>query len=393
MHVMIIDDNPMSLDFMARLVTRIEECTALCFQHPEEALAAITSPVPDVILLDQVMPAMDGLTVLRHIRAHPQVSDVPVIMVTADDSNEMRIQALDAGASDFLNKPVRVPELRARLRNLLKLRQSQKLLHDRAALLADQVDSALAEVRERELELLTRLCKAAEFRDPDTGAHIDRMSRYSLLIAQALGLPADECRAIQLAAPLHDVGKLGIPDAILLKPGRLNDEEMAVMRRHPDIGYSILKESRSPLIRLGAAIAHSHHEKWDGSGYPAGMGGDAIPLAGRIVAVADVFDALTTGRPYKRAWEPDEAHRFLLDGRGRHFDPACLDAFFGRWNDILEVRRTMNDPLPDDLRVSVEITASSSLSFCPSAALREGLRATGTRPFPRLADSQKSRAL
>ena len=209
--------------------------------------------------------------------------------------------------------------------------------------LAEEVAKATAVIYAREVELIHRLATAAEFRDPDTGAHLARMARYALVIAQGLGLGEAACDLLFKAAPMHDVGKLGIPDAILLKPGRLNPEEMIVMRGHSRIGHGILEGSSSELIRLGAEIALAHHEHWDGSGYPAGLAGEAIPLGGRIVAVADVFDALTTERPYKMAWTLEEARAQLAQEAGRHFDTRCVEAFLANWEEILAIRARLTD--------------------------------------------------
>lgn len=202
---------------------------------------------------------------------------------------------------------------------------------------------ATTDILDRERETITRLSRAAEFRDPETGAHIQRMSHYSALIARRLGLGDAFADALLMAAPMHDVGKLGIPDTILLKPGRLTAEEFIVMKRHPQIGHDILKGSSSSILRLGATIALTHHEKFDGSGYPHGLAGEAIPMEGRIVAVADVFDALTSARPYKPAWSMSRAVALLREGRGTHFDPACVDALFHAWDQVLGVQMRYQD--------------------------------------------------
>lgn len=347
--VAIIDDDATNLSLMAGIVRRIENCSAVCFTQPQEALAWLAREQPDLVLLDQIMPELDGLEVLRRIRCDARLRDVPVVMITGSCLNETRMAALEHGATDFLNKPVRPAEFRVRVRNILALRKSQRLLSDRAAHLAHEVQAATREIRARELELLMRLCRASEFRDPETGAHIERMARYAQLIAETLGLGAERAEEIYRAAPMHDVGKLGVPDAILLKPGRLRPEEIAVMRQHTLIGHDILKDSSSPLIQLGAEIALSHHERWDGEGYPYGLRGEEIPLSGRIVAVADVFDALTSARCYKTPWTLEAARAYLEDARGAHFDPQCVDALLSRWDEVMEVHRISPDPSPAGL--------------------------------------------
>jgi two-component system response regulator RpfG len=260
------------------------------------------------------------------------------------DDRKVRYAALDAGITDFLTKPVDARECLARCRNLLTLRRQQLTLEDRRRLLEHMVEDATKEVREREKETLLRLARAGEFRDEETGYHLIRMSRYSRLIAGALGLEHDEAETIELSAPLHDIGKIGIPDHILLKQGKLDDAEWQVMRRHPVIGHEILKGSASKYVRMGALIALGHHEKYEGSGYPNGLVGDHIPLCARIVAVADVYDALTSVRPYKTAWPEERAFEYITSQAGRHFDPRMVDAFLGTKSEVAQIQREWQDP-------------------------------------------------
>ena len=236
----------------------------------------------------------------------------------------------------------------ARCRNLLTLRRQQLALEDKRRLLEGMVEEATREIREREKETLLRLARAGEFRDEETGYHLTRMARYSRLIANAIGLERDEAETIELAAPLHDIGKIGIPDGILLKPARLDEAEWGTMQRHPAIGHEILKGSASKYVRMGALIALGHHERYDGKGYPRGLDGDHIPLCARIVAVADVYDALTSARPYKKAWKPADALDYIRAQRGKHFDPGLADAFLGISDKVLEVQRDLQDPAFDD---------------------------------------------
>jgi two-component system response regulator RpfG len=266
------------------------------------------------------------------------------VMVTVHDDRKLRYAALDAGITDFLTKPVDARECLARCRNLLTLRRQQLALEDRRRLLEHMVEDATREVREREKETLLRLARAGEFRDEETGYHLIRMSRYSRLIASGIGLDRDEAETIELAAPLHDIGKIGIPDQILLKPSKLDETEWEVMRRHPVIGHEILKGSASKYVRMGALIALGHHEKYDGSGYPNGLVGDHIPLCARIVAVADVYDALTSIRPYKAAWASEKAFEYLTSQRGRHFDPRLIEAFAALHKEVLEIQTEWRDP-------------------------------------------------
>jgi putative two-component system response regulator len=267
-------------------------------------------------------------------------------MVTASQDVEIRHRALENGANDFLIKPIDKIEFLARTRNMLELRRATMALQSRASWLAAEVNKATAELRAREQETILLLCRASEYRDPETGAHIQRMAHYSCLIAAELGMSAEEQAFILNAAPMHDIGKVGTPDHILLKPGRLNAEELLIMRQHALIGYNILKSSEAAMLQLAAVIAYAHHERFDGSGYPNGLAGEAIPLVGRIVAVADVFDALTSVRPYKLAWTLEEARSFLVENSGSHFDPQCVDALLRRWPAVLEIRERFRDAAP-----------------------------------------------
>src|SRR5690349_7084057 len=265
-------------------------------------------------------------------------------MVTGQDDKKVRYAALDAGITDFLTKPIDARECLARCRNLLTLRRQQVVLEDRRRLLEHMVEDATREVREREKETLLRLARAGEFRDEETGYHLIRMARYSRLIANAIGLNHDEAETVELAAPLHDIGKIGIPDQILLKTGKLDAAEWQVMRRHPVIGHEILKGSASKYVRMGALIALGHHEKYDGSGYPNGLVGDHIPLCARIVAIADVYDALTSVRPYKSAWSTDAAHEYVSSQAGKHFDPRLVDAFVTMKKEVIRIQNEWRDP-------------------------------------------------
>lgn len=343
MQVVVIDDAQVNLVLMSALLGKLPDCNATCFLSPAEALAHCLHEDPDLIIVDYMMPDMDGIEFIQQFRANPGRTQTPLLMVTADHEREVRYRALESGANDFLTKPLDRIEFASRVKNMLSLRRGQVALANQARTLAEEVRRATAEIFERERETLNKLARAAEFRDPETGAHILRMAHFSALIAREMGLDEDMQQALLIAAPMHDVGKLGTPDHILLKPGRLDADEFTIMKTHASIGYEILKDSASPYMQLAATIALSHHEKFDGSGYPQGLAGDDIPLVGRIVAVADVFDALTSPRPYKTAWDTDQARRFLVEGRGAHFDPRCVDAMLACWNEVLEIRARFQD--------------------------------------------------
>jgi putative two-component system response regulator len=278
---------------------------------------------------------------VTQLRACPRLSDMPVVMVTACEQQSVRYDALNAGVTDFLRKPIDPIEVKARLRNILKLCDAQSKLRDRVSWLAEEVAKATREITEREEEIIYRLSRAAEYRDSETGSHIARMAQYCLIIAEGLGLEPDVCRTLFLAAPMHDIGKIAVVDSILLKPGRLTPEEREVMEQHTLHGHRILADSKSPLIAMAAEIAVSHHERWDGAGYPNRLSGEDIPLSGRIAAIADVFDALTSKRPYKEAWSPDAARAFIEQASGTHFDPKCVAALLARWDDVLKIAKSL----------------------------------------------------
>lgn len=341
--VLAVDDNATNLMVLESLLARIPGVEAVCLDDPLLALDWCRENAPDLILLDYMMPEIDGIEFMRRLAGLPGRADTPVVMVTADIDRDVRYRALDLGARDFLNKPIDRAELTARLCNQLALAAAQRKLADRAAWLADEVGKATADILAREKGVILRLSRAAEFRDPETGAHLLRMSNYARVIAARLGLPAAEQELLLDAAPMHDVGKVGIPDAILLKPGRLDDAEFTLMKRHAEMGWQILHDSPSELLRAAAMIALTHHEKFGGGGYPRGLAGEDIPLHGCIVAVADVFDALTSERPYKRAWSQDDARDFLRENAGEHFDPACVEAFLSAWDEVIDIHMRFCD--------------------------------------------------
>ena len=337
--ILIVDDQSTSRAILEQVVRGLDARVGVeAFARPVDAVLWATRSVADLILVDYMMPEMDGIEFVRRLRALPGYDSVPVVMVTVNEDRQVRYEALDAGVTDFLNKPIDARECLARCRNLLTLRRQQLVLEDRKRLLEGMVEDATRDVRAREKETLMLLARAGEFRDEDTGYHLVRMARYSCLVAGAIGLSAEEVETVELAAPLHDIGKIGIPDQILLKAGKLDDGEWKLMQRHPVLGHEILKGSASKYVRMGALIALGHHEKYDGSGYPNGLVGDHIPLSARIVAVADVYDALTSIRPYKQAWSAEDAFAQLQAQRGRHFDPRVVDAFMGAREEVLRVQ-------------------------------------------------------
>ena len=338
MQVVIVDDSPVMIALLRKLVATLPECHPVEFTSATRALEWCAGNDPDLVIVDYLMPDLNGLQFAERFRSCEGKAHTPLLMLTASAERELRHQALQLGINDFLNKPFDRIELEARARNMLALRAGQKKLASRALLLADEVARATREIAARERESLMCLGRAAEHRDRETHEHITRMSQYSVVIARRLGLSLAERELLLLASPLHDIGKIGIADHILLNPGKLTSEEFEVMKQHTLIGERILANSVSPVLRAGAQVAVSHHEKWDGSGYPYGLVGRGIPLYGRIVAVADVFDALTSVRPYKAAWEIDRALDLIRKSSGGHFDPECVTAFFDVFDEILQVK-------------------------------------------------------
>jgi putative two-component system response regulator len=337
MRVLIVDDSRSSLALLAGVVAEVAGASIDTCQSPLDALTRTAAEQYDLVLVDNIMPDMDGVEVTRRLRARDAYRLVPIIMVTSDSDQRLRVDAIGAGATDFINKPFDRTELLARVRNLLALREAQIELADRAHWLVREVESATRHLIEREEEVIWRLARAIEYRDGDTGEHVSRVAAICRILAGAMGLSEERCRIIYLAAPLHDIGKIAIADAILGKPGKLTPEEMNEMRKHVTIGARILENGSSDLIRIAELIAQSHHERWDGTGYPDGLSGYDIPVEARIVALADVFDALCSVRPYKSAWPVERAREEVRRLRGTHFDPACVDAFDACWPEIAAV--------------------------------------------------------
>ncbi len=327
--ILVLDDVELNNVLMTEAIRAIPDTLTHAFTDPLAALAFVQAEPRrcGAAVIDYDMPGMNGIGFIAAARAVQGFAHVPIVMVTSSDQRRVRREALEAGATDFMTKPFDPVEVRARLANLLALDGARRREEDRAAWLAHEVAAATATIEAREREIVVRLARAAEFRDAETGDHVSRVAAHVGMIAARLGCDPAWCRQIELASTMHDVGKIAVPDAILLKPGPLTPEERELIGRHAEHGYRILEGSTSPVIRLAAEIARSHHERFDGKGYPHGLAREAIPLCGRIVAVADVFDALTTDRPYKRAWGQDEALAYLRENAGTQFDPRCTEAF------------------------------------------------------------------
>lgn len=307
----------------------------------EEALHKVKEDVPNVILMDVMITGLDGITLTRRLKEDDVTAAVPVVMITSGTDVENRLKALDAGVDDFLTSPVEEIEIRARLNSLLKVNAYNRQLlgygkdiENEVARRTNELTRAFERIKIASLDTVYRLSRAAEYKDEDTGAHVERMSHYSSAIARAMGHDEEFVENILWAAPMHDIGKIGIPDNVLQKPGKLDAEEWDIMKQHTIIGGEILKDADTDFIRLAQEIALSHHEKWNGSGYPYGLKGNDIPLTGRIVALADVFDALTSERPYKQPFSLEKALAIIKEDSGSHFDPDVSEAFFSIENEI-----------------------------------------------------------
>jgi putative two-component system response regulator len=353
--LLIVDDEELNRELLEGMV----ECLGHEAESARDGQEALTrlSPAIDLVLLDVMMPGMDGLEVARRIRIDPEYGDLPIIMVTALANKADRLRAVEAGANDFIAKPVDLTELRVRTTSLLKMKAAQDavkrhqveleaLVQVRTTALRHaltEVVDAQQETQQAHLDTIRRLGMAAECRDGQTAAHLERVGHYCAVLARRLGLPEREVEILRYASLMHDVGKIGTPDAILRKPGPLTAAEREVMQQHTLIGARLLRDSASELLRAGEIIVLSHHEKWDGSGYPKGLKGEEIPLYGRICAVADVFDALTSRRPYKEACSNEQAYAILRSGRGSHFDPHILDLFFAHLDEIVAVQQQYRD--------------------------------------------------
>lgn len=336
-----IDDEEVNLLIIEELAKKVGlKITA--FTDPVEALEYIKNNNVDIVFADYIMPQMNGIDLIKEIR--DQYENIPIVMITSiTGDEELKLGAIEAGATEFLNKPLKGSEFIARITNLSRLRYQQLLLKDKALLLEEEVKKATENLVKREFETLTVLGNAAEYKDPETGNHVSRVAHYSRMIAISLGESDEDQDNLYYASPLHDVGKIGIPDSILLKPGKLDPDEWEIMKTHSQIGHDILKNSESSFLKTGAIIAKTHHEKYDGTGYPDGLKGNDIHLFGRIVALADVFDALMTKRPYKDPWPYEKAVEFVKEQRGKHFDPLIVDHFFKNIKRVKKIANILRD--------------------------------------------------
>jgi len=341
--ILIVDDEPANLKLLDRLLRGQGYHRLVLESDPRQVLTHYRVQRPDLILLDINMPYLNGYQVIDALKALDDPLLPPIVILTAQYGKEHVLQALAAGARDLITKPFDRNELLMRVRNLLEAQLAHTLIHEQKQVLESMVRIRTEELRRTRLQVVQRLGMAAEYRDEETGGHILRMSHICAIIARRIGWSESECELILHASPMHDIGKIGIPDAILLKPGRFEPHEWETMKTHTTIGRQLLDGDDSDLMSMARDIAFTHHEKWDGSGYPRGLAGEQIPLAGRIAALADVFDALTSERPYKNAWSIESALELIRENRARHFDPAVVDAFFTELSAILAIRARYAD--------------------------------------------------
>ena len=347
--ILVVDDEERNLRLMEAMLIPLGYDVYLA-NDGEEALTKVKEVPPDVILLDIMMPRMDGYEVARRLKEAEATKIIPIVMVTALKEVDDRVKALEVGADDFLTKPVDKTEVRARVGSLLKVKayndhmiNYQKELEAEVAKRTEELRQAFERIKLASLDTIFRLSQAAEYKDEDTGAHIKRMSNYSTAVARKIGLDDGVVETILYASPMHDVGKIGIPDSILMKPAKLDPDEWEIMKQHTTIGARILESSDAEFIKLAEIIAITHHEKWDGSGYPRGLKGEDIPISGRVTAIADVFDALISKRPYKEPFTVEKATQIIKEGRGSHFDPQVVDAFFLILDEILMIKEKYRD--------------------------------------------------
>lgn len=327
MRILIVDDQKLHGLFLKKLLNEEGFQIVECVADPLKTLQVFRDFSPDVLVLDMIMPGLDGFQVMEQLAEFRKDHYLPILALSSEKSSDIRLRALRSGATDFLNKPYENMEIIFRIRNMIEMRSLHMQVKNQNTILENLVQERTKELRESQLDIIRRLAQAAEFRDSDTGMHIVRMSQYCQKFAVALGLSLQECELILNASPLHDIGKLGIPDNILLKPGKLTEEEFEIMKTHATIGAQLLEGGNSPLMKMAQQIAATHHERWDGTGYPKGLKGEEIPLIGQICSICDVFDALTSKRPYKKAWTVPEAVEEIKRMRLKHFSPLIADRF------------------------------------------------------------------
>jgi putative two-component system response regulator len=342
--ILVVDDEIANTRLLEKMLAAMGYKNVVCTQDPKQVLPLYQKHNSDLILLDLNMPELDGYGVMEQLNALTGNALPPILILTAQHLQSFRQRAFDSGAHDYVTKPFDADELLSRVRNTLEIQMSQKFMRHQNEILEQNVLKRTQDIHDTRLQIVRRLGRAAEYRDNETGLHIIRMSKIAVVIAKAAGMSGNDCDMLLNAAPMHDIGKIGIPDRILLKPGKLNADEWEIMKTHAQIGADILSGDDSDLMRMAHDIAISHHEKWNGEGYPCSIKGDDIPTVGRITALADVFDALTSERPYKKPWPVQQAVNLITEESGQHFDPKLVLLFLDHLPDIVAIKEKYAEP-------------------------------------------------
>lgn len=342
--ILVVDDEITNIRLLEKMLAMMGYKNIVCTQDSTQALSLYLENNSDLILLDLDMPELDGYGVMDQLNELNRGLPAPILVLTAQHTQSYRQRALDNGARDYVTKPFDADELLSRVRNLLEIQMAHKYMYHQNEILEQKVKERTQELHDSRLQIVRRLGRAAEYRDEETGLHIIRMSKMAVVISKAAGMDDEQCDLLLNAAPMHDIGKIGIPDHILLKPGKFEPDEWEIMKTHAQIGADILAGDESVLMAMAHDIAISHHEKWNGKGYPNGLAGEAIPFVGRVTALADVFDALTSVRPYKKAWPVEKAVNLIKEESGQHFDPALVDIFLKKLPEILEIKEKYAEP-------------------------------------------------
>lgn len=341
--ILIVDDQKLHYLYLKKVLVDAGYKNIHCVAEPLKVKLMVLQIIPDMMILDLVMPFLDGFQVMHQLNDYREQHYLPILALSAEKGTGASLKALESGATDVLNKPYENPEILFRIKNMLEMRFLHVASRNQNKILEEKVEGRTRELRDSQKEIIRRLAQAAEFRDNETGAHIIRISKYCALFAKALEMDENEIELFAMASPLHDIGKIGIPDNILLKPGRFTNEEFEVMKTHALIGAQLLDGSQSPVMQMARVIALTHHERWDGSGYPKGLKGDEIPLVGQICSICDVFDALISKRIYKNAWTLTDAAKIIIAEKGRQFNPNLVDKFEQLLPQFIEIAKAYND--------------------------------------------------
>lgn len=342
--ILVVDDEAANVRLLQKVLEMDGYNNIICTQNPLQVLDLYKEHNSDLILLDLDMPELDGYGVMEQLNTLTNGKPPTILVLTAQHMQSYRQRALDNGARDYVTKPFDAKELLSRVRNLLEVQMASKYMKYQNEILEQKVQQRTQEIHDTRLQVVRRLGRAAEYRDEETGLHIIRMSKMAVIIGKAAGMDDEQCDLLLNAAPMHDIGKIGIPDYILLKPGKFEPEEWEIMKTHAQIGADILSGGDSELMNMAHDIAISHHEKWNGKGYPNGLVAEAIPLVGRITALADVFDALTSRRPYKEPWTVDKSLELIKSESGQHFDPRLVDIFVDKLPEIIAIKEKYAEP-------------------------------------------------